>query len=72
MVEPLNNGHHWEPTICPLQRGVPNSGASGIFPVGILLRNRAVEHNVDTFPELSPGREGKAKASINASLVSNW
>ena len=43
-----------------------------MFPVGVLLRNRAVEHNADTFPELSPGREGKAKASINASLVSNW
>ena len=25
---------------------VPNSGASGLFPVGMVLRNRAVEHNV--------------------------
>ena len=23
-VETLHNGHHWEPTFCPL-RGVPNS-----------------------------------------------
>ena len=35
-LEPLYNGHHWEPSFCPLQRGVPNSGASGIFPVGVV------------------------------------
>ena len=23
------NGHHWEPTFCPLQRDVPNSGGGG-------------------------------------------
>ena len=27
----LYNRHLWEPTFCPLQPGVPNSGASGIF-----------------------------------------
>ena len=26
----------------------PNSGASGIFPVGMVMRNRDVEHNVAT------------------------
>ena len=34
-------------------RGVPNSGASGIFPVGVVLHNPAVEHNVAAFSELS-------------------
>ena len=48
-----HNGHHWEPTFCPLQRGVPNSGASGIFPVGVVLCNPAVEYNVAAFSELS-------------------
>ena len=52
-VEPLYNGHHWDPTFCPLQRGVPNSGASVIFPVGVVLRNPAVEYNVAAFSELS-------------------
>ena len=33
--------------------GVPNSGASGIFLVGVVLRNQAVEHNVATFFEHS-------------------
>ena len=30
---PLYNGHHWEPTFVPFR---PNSGASGIFPVGVV------------------------------------
>ena len=37
---------------------VPNSGASGIFPVGVVLRIRAVEYNVFAFSELYVGREG--------------
>ena len=45
-MEPLYNGHHWGTTFCPLLRGVPNSGASGILPVGVVLRNSAVEYNV--------------------------
>ena len=53
IVEPLYSGHHWEPIICPLYRGVPNSGASGMFPVGVVLCNFAVKHNVATFSELS-------------------
>ena len=52
-VEPLYNGHHWDPTFCLLQRGVPNSGASDIFPVGVVLRNSAVECNVAVISELS-------------------
>ena len=67
--EPLYKGHHWEPTFRPLQRGVPNSGASGTFPVGVVLYNWAVahKHNVmrltlqqlhfQSFPLLSAGRE---------------
>ena len=43
-MEPLYSRHHWEPTFCPLQRGVPNSGGSSVFPVGVVLRNQAVEH----------------------------
>ena len=30
-----------------------NSGASGTFPVGVVLRNLAVEYNVAVFSELS-------------------
>ena len=30
-----------------------NSGASGIFPVDVILRNGTVEHNVAMFSELS-------------------
>ena len=40
---------------------VLNSGASGIFPGGMVLRNQAVEHNVVTFQSfllLYVGREG--------------
>ena len=44
-VEPLYNGHLWGPRFCP--------GASGIFPVGVVLRNPAVEYNVAAFSELS-------------------
>ena len=38
-VEPLYNGHHWEPTFCPLYQGVHNSGASSIFPVGVVCKS---------------------------------
>ena len=37
----------------PNSGGVPNSGASGIFPIGVVLCNGAVEHNVAVFLELS-------------------
>ena len=55
-------GIQWNPSITdtfgdqhfvPLYRGVPNSGASGIFPVGVVLRIPAVEYNVAAFSELS-------------------
>ena len=52
-VEPLYNGHHWKRTFCPLQRGVPYSGASGIFLIGVVTCNQAVKHNVAMFPEPS-------------------
>ena len=52
-MEPLYNGHLWGPTFCPFYRGVPNLGASGIFLVGVVLRNPAVEYNVAAFSELS-------------------
>ena len=53
-VEPLYNGHLWGPTFRPLKRGVPNSRASGIFPVGVVrARNPAVEYNMAAFSELS-------------------
>ena len=35
---------------------------SGIFPVGVVLHNRAVEYNVAAFSELS--LEGKAKQRL--------
>ena len=35
-VETLYNEHHWVPTFCPLWQGLPNSGASSIFPVGMV------------------------------------
>ena len=34
--------YSWEPTFWPLQGGVPNPGASGIFLVGMVLCNQAV------------------------------
>ena len=33
-----------EPKFCPPYQGVPNSGVSGIFPVGVVCV--AVEHNM--------------------------
>ena len=48
-VEPLFSGDHWESTFCPLQRGVPNSGASSRHGI----HNWAFEHNVAAFSELS-------------------
>ena len=32
---------------------MPKSGASGIFPVGVVLRSPAAEYNVAAFSELS-------------------
>ena len=52
-MEPLYSGHHWEPTFCSLYKVVPNSGASDIFPVGVVLCKLAVNHNVTVFSELS-------------------
>ena len=49
-MEPLHNGHPLEPTFC---QGVPNLESSSILLVGVVLRNRAVEHNVAMFSELS-------------------
>ena len=43
-VELLYNCHYWEPTFCPLYRGV--------FLVGVVLHNRAVEHNMAVFSKL--------------------
>ena len=69
-VEPLYNGHHWEPTFCPLIRGVPNSGASGIFPVGVLPCKWAVEHGMAAFSELSFAVcWGKAKWRLILALI---
>ena len=53
-----------------LIRGVPNSGASGMFPVGVVPHNQAVEHNMVTFSKLSPGGEHPAKASITSDSAS--
>ena len=52
-MEHLYSGHHWELRFCPLQRDVSNPGASGIFPVSMVLRNQAVEYNMAMFSELS-------------------
>ena len=50
-VEPLYNEHLWDPMFCQLYRGVPNSGASGIFPVGMVLHNPVVEYNMAALSE---------------------
>ena len=39
--------------VCYGEVRVPNSGTSGIFPVGVVLRNPAVEYNVAAFSKLS-------------------
>jgi len=49
-VDHLYSGLHWEPTFVPYSEV---SGASGIFLVGVVLRNQAVEHSMATFSELS-------------------
>ena len=41
----------------------PNLEASGIFPVGVVLCNWAVEHSVAAFSEPYGGREDQAEAS---------
>ena len=51
-------GVQWKPSITEtigkqLLTLIVNSGASGIFPVGVVLRNCAVEHNVAVFLGLS-------------------
>ena len=51
-VEPLYSGHYWNQHFVP-KRGVPNSGAFGMFTVGVVLHNRDVKHNMATFSELS-------------------
>ena len=53
-VEPLNNGHHWEPKFCPLWRGVPSSGISSIFPVGVVC---PIGLCFQSLPLLNFGRE---------------
>ena len=50
-MELLYSGHNWEPVLSP----IASSGASSIFLVGVVLHNRAVEHNVAMFSELSLG-----------------
>ena len=41
-VEPLQFGHHWCHLKCSEERGVPTLEASGIFPVGMAMRTRAI------------------------------
>ena len=70
-MEPLYNGHHWGPTFCPLERGVPNSGAFGIYPVGVVLRNPAA--NMAAFSELSFAARWQGRLSTtsnNTNLMS--
>ena len=65
---PLYNRHHWKPTFCVVNGGVPNSDASSISRAHdasaikndvimrswvYLLRNWVVEHNVAAFSGLS-------------------
>ena len=48
-VEPLYSRHHWSNQFVHyihVKWGVPNSGASGIFLVGVVLRIQAVEHTM--------------------------
>jgi len=49
-VEPLYSKHHCEPTFCPLEQGICNSGSSSIFPLDVVyMCNQAIEHNMTTF-----------------------
>ena len=59
-----------EPIISHLYEVSLTQGASGMFPVGVVLHNRAVEHNMVMFSELSPGGERPAKASITSNSAS--
>ena len=50
----------------------PNSGASGIFPVGVVLRNPAVEYNMAAFSELFFAARWQGRLSrVEASTTSN-
>ena len=51
-VEPLSNGHHWEPKFCPLQR-CPQLRGFWYISGRRGMRNRAVDHKVAVFSELS-------------------
>ena len=46
-MELFYNGHHWEQKFC---LGIPNSGASDIFPVSVVC---VIDHDVAVFLELS-------------------
>ena len=64
-VEPLYNGHHWDTTFCPLQRGVPNSGVCVIFSVGMVPRNLVVKQRGCVFRAfLCCTLAGKAKQRL--------
>ena len=41
----LYRRYSWDQQFCPVYQGVPNSGSSVIFLVGVVLRNWAVKHN---------------------------
>ena len=76
-VEPLYSGHYWNQHFVP-KRGVPNSGAFGIFTVGVLYCTIGMLSTTwlhfQSFPLLYAGREGYAKASTtinSANLMSS-
>ena len=65
-VEPLYNRHHWEPKFCSY-----NSGASGIFPVGVVCiigLSSTMWLCFQSFPLLYTGREGYAEASTTSNM----
>ena len=66
-VEPLYNGHPWDPKFC--LRGVPISGASGIFPVGVVCVTGLLSTTwlrFQSFPLLYASRECYPEASTTS------
>ena len=47
------------------------TGGFCIFPVGVVLRNRAVEHNMGMFSELPLGVRWQGKLTVLTPMVDN-
>ena len=69
-MEPLYNGHHWDPHHFVRYSEVSLTRTSGIFPIGMVLRNPAVEYNMAAFSELSSAvRKAKQRLLLQVTAL---